>query len=36
MSYTKAKLIGYTQPSEEFKQEFTTVKDLVAYCANFK
>ena len=33
MSYTKAKLIGYTQPSEEFKQEFTTVKDLVAYCA---
>ena len=33
MSYTKAKLIGYTQPLEEFKQEFTTVKDLVAYCA---
>ena len=33
MSYTKAKLIGYTQPAEEFKQEFTTIKDLVAFCA---
>lgn len=31
--YTVAKLVGYTQPSEEFKGEFHTVKDLVAYCA---
>lgn len=31
--YTIAKLVGYTQPSEEFKGEFGTVKDLVAYCA---
>lgn len=29
----KAKLVGYTQASEEFKNEFKTVKDLVAYCA---
>jgi thymidylate synthase (FAD) len=33
MSYTKAKLIGYTQPAEEFKQDFTDIKDLVAFCA---
>lgn len=33
MTYTKAKLIGYTQPSEEFKNDFTTIQDLVAYCA---
>lgn len=31
--YTKVKLVGYTQPSEEFKDYFSDVKDLVAYCA---
>lgn len=31
--YTKAKLVGYTQPSEEFKDSFSDIKDLVAYCA---
>ena len=31
--YTKAKLVGYTQPSEEFKESFKDVKELVAYCA---
>lgn len=29
----KAKLVGYTQASEEFKDSFTDIKDLVAYCA---
>lgn len=29
----KVKLVGYTQPSNEFKDEFSTVKELVAYCA---
>ncbi len=33
MTYTKAKLIGYTQPAEEFKNDFTDIQDLVAYCA---
>lgn len=33
MDYIKAKLVGYTQPAEEFKNDFSTVKDLVAYCA---
>lgn len=33
MSYTKARLIGYTQPSEEFKNEFSNIQDLVAFCA---
>lgn len=33
MSYTKARLIGYTQPAEEFKQEFSNIQDLVAFCA---
>lgn len=33
MDYIKAKLVGYTQPAEEFKDDFSTVKDLVAYCA---
>lgn len=28
-----AKIIGYTQPSEEFKGSFSDVKDLVSYCA---
>lgn len=31
--YTKVKLVGYTQPAEEFKSEFKDIKDLVAYCA---
>jgi thymidylate synthase (FAD) len=29
----KVKLVGYTQPSEEFKNDFSSVKDLVAFCA---
>lgn len=33
MTYTKAKLVGYTQPSEEFKDSFHGIKDLVAFCA---
>lgn len=31
--YTKVRLIGYTQPSEEFKEQFNDIKDLVAFCA---
>lgn len=31
--YIKAKIVGYTQPSEEFKDSFNDVKELVAYCA---
>lgn len=31
--FTKAKLVAYSQPSEEFKDQFTSIKDLVAYCA---
>lgn len=31
--YTKARIVGYTQPSEEFKDSFKDIKDLVAYCA---
>lgn len=31
--YTKARLIGYTQPSEEFKDSFKDIRDLVAFCA---
>jgi len=31
--YTKARLVGYTQPSEEFKNQFKGIKDLVAFCA---
>lgn len=31
--YTKAKLVGYTQPAEEFKEDFKDIKDLVAFCA---
>lgn len=31
--YTKAKLIAYSQATEEFKGQFKTIKDLVAYCA---
>lgn len=29
----KVKLVGYTQPSEEFIDDFSNVKELVAYCA---
>lgn len=29
----KVKLVGYTQPSKEFIDDFKTCKDLVAYCA---
>jgi thymidylate synthase (FAD) len=29
----KVKLVGYTQPAEEFKDDFSSVKDLVAFCA---
>ena len=31
--YTKVKLVGYTQPAEDFKDSFSDVKDLVAFCA---
>lgn len=31
--YTKVRMIGYTQPSEEFKEQFNDIKDLVAFCA---
>ena len=29
----KVKLVGYTQPAEEFKDKFTDLKSFVAYCA---
>lgn len=29
----KVKLVGYTQPAEEFKDSFKDAKDLVAFCA---
>ena len=29
----KVRLVGYTQPAEEFKDNFKDAKDLVAYCA---
>lgn len=29
----QVKLVGYTQPSEDFSGDFKTCKDLVAYCA---
>ncbi len=29
----EVKLVGYTQPAEEFKGDFSSVKDLIAYCA---
>lgn len=32
-SKTNVKLVGYTQPSEEFEDKFADVKDLVAFCA---
>lgn len=33
MITAKAKLVGYTQPAEDFKEDFTDIKDLVAFCA---
>ena len=29
----KVRLVGYTQPSEEFMNDFDTPKDLIAFCA---
>ena len=29
----KVKLVGYTQPSAEFKDDFEDAKDLIAFCA---
>lgn len=29
----KVKLVGYTQPSEEFKEDFKSAKELIAFCA---
>ena len=29
----KVKLVGYTQPSEEFSENFSNAKELVAFCA---
>ena len=33
MITANARLIGYTQPAEEFKDDFSDIKDLVAFCA---
>lgn len=30
---TKVRLVGYTQPADEFKDSFSDIKDLVAFCA---
>ena len=30
---SKVRLVGYTQASAEFKEDFTDIKDLVAFCA---
>jgi len=32
-SHTKVKIVGYTQPAEDFKESFSGVKELVAFCA---
>lgn len=29
----KVKLVGYTQPAEEFKDDFNSAKELIAFCA---
>jgi thymidylate synthase (FAD) len=29
----KVRLVGYTQPAEEFRNDFSDVKDLIAFCA---
>lgn len=31
--YTKVRIVGYTQPAEEFKDSFSDAKELVAFCA---
>lgn len=33
MNYTKAKLIAYSQASEEMKEHFNDLNEIVAYCA---
>jgi thymidylate synthase (FAD) len=33
LEFIKAKIVGYTQPSEEFKDSFSDLKELVAYCS---
>ncbi len=33
MDSINVKIVGYTQPSEEFKDSFSTPNDLIAYCA---
>lgn len=30
---TKARLVGYTQPAEDFKDSFNDAKELIAFCA---
>ena len=32
-NYTKVRLVGYTQPAEEFKDQFKSIGDLVVFCA---
>lgn len=32
-NYAKVRLVGYTQPADEFKEQFEDIKDLVAFCA---
>lgn len=32
-NYTKVRLVGYTQPADEFKEQFKDIKDLVTFCA---
>ena len=32
-NYTKVRLVGYTQPAAEFKEQFKDIKDLVVFCA---
>jgi hypothetical protein len=29
----QVKIVGYTQPAEEFKDKFVDLNSLVAYCA---
>ena len=29
----KVRLVGYTQPADEFKNDFTSASDLIAFCA---
>lgn len=33
MNFITVKVVGYTQPSEEFKDSFSTMKELVAFCS---